>query len=81
MLAKSKLAAAGIDFPLRLGSTSGRFDNGFSWRATVQNYRAVALDKDRHALGLWIEVTVFDPRSGGRSFTLGSIEIARGSGS
>jgi general secretion pathway protein I len=79
MLAKSKLAAAGIDFPLRPGSTSGRFENGYAWQATVRNYRSIALDKDRHVLGFWVEVTVYEPRSTGRSFSLGSIEIAQGS--
>ncbi len=78
MLAKSKLAAAGIDFPLRPGSTSGRFENGYAWEARVRNYRSVALDKDRHVLGFWVEVTVHEPRAGGRSFSLGSIEIAQG---
>jgi type II secretory pathway pseudopilin PulG len=68
MLAKSKL-----------GSTSGRFENGYAWQATVRNYRSIALDKDRHVLGLWVEVTVYEPRSSGRSFSLGSIEIAQGS--
>ncbi|GEO17704.1 hypothetical protein [Microvirga aerophila] len=79
MLAKSKLAAAGIDFPLRPGSTAGRFENGYAWQATVRNYRSIALDKDRRVLGFWVEVTVYEPRSTGRSFSLGSIEIAQGS--
>jgi general secretion pathway protein I len=78
MLAKSKLVAAGIDFPLRPGSTSGRFENGYAWEATVRNYRSIAIDKDRYVLGFWVEVTVHEPRASGRSFSLGSIEIAQG---
>jgi type II secretory pathway pseudopilin PulG len=79
MLARSKLAAAGIDFPLRPGSASGRFHNGYVWQAEVRNYRTVAIDDDRQAVGLWVQVTISDPRSGARTFSLGSVEISHGS--
>jgi type II secretory pathway pseudopilin PulG len=80
MLAKSKLGAAGIDFPLRPGMTSGRFDNGYVWQAEVRNYRTVAIDEDRRVAGLWVQVTVADPRSSARTFSLDSVEIVHGTG-
>jgi hypothetical protein len=77
-LARSKLAAAGIDFPLRPGVVSGNFDNGYSWRAEVRRYRTVGHSEQDVTNAFWVEVTVAPPSSNGRRFlSLGSIELAR----
>lgn len=76
LLAKSKLAAAGVDYPLRPGTTTADVDNGYEWRAVVRNFSAGAASQDQVIVGLWVEVTVSDPRSNGsRSLTLSSVEI------
>jgi type II secretory pathway pseudopilin PulG len=76
VLAKSKLAAAGTDFPLRAGGTSENVENGLAWRATVHPYGGVALTQDRRVNAYWVEVTVTDPSSNGRrSMSLSAIEI------
>ncbi len=78
ILAKSKLAAAGVDFPLQPGVASGQFANGYSWRAEVRNLSTISLDDERQVAGHWVEVTVSDPRFGARTLSLASIEISRG---
>lgn len=75
MLAKSKLAAAGRDFPLRPGTSAGSFGNGWEWRAVLRSAGG-APGENRQVDGLWVEVTVSDGRgSGGQSMTLQSLEI------
>ena len=76
LLAKSKLAAAGVDFPLRPGTAVADTGNGYEWRAVVRNFSAAGSNQDQLTMGLWVDVTVSDPRSNGsRSLTLSSIEI------
>lgn len=75
MLAKSKLAAAGQDFPLRPGTSAGRFDNGWEWRAVLRG-ASDASGETRQVDSLWVEVTVSEGRgTGSRSMTLRSLEI------
>lgn len=38
LLAESKLAAIGIETPLEAGETSGEFERGYRWLATVRPY-------------------------------------------
>jgi type II secretory pathway pseudopilin PulG len=79
VLAKTKLAGAGADFPLRAGETSNVFPNGFAWRAVVRNHAALEVGQDELIAVFWVEVTVSDPRSNNsRSFSLSSLEFARG---
>jgi type II secretory pathway pseudopilin PulG len=78
MLARAKLAAAGVDYPLRPGTTGAELDNGYVWRADVRTFRSIAA-AGRRIQGLSVEVTVSDPRSSGRrSVSLSSIEIVAG---
>jgi type II secretory pathway pseudopilin PulG len=75
-LARSKLAAAGVDFPLRPGATSAAFENGYVWQAVVQPYGTIEVGSGRRIDGFWVEVTIADPRSNGRrSLSLSSLEI------
>jgi type II secretory pathway pseudopilin PulG len=75
-LARSKLAAAGVDFPLRPGVTSAAFENGYVWQAVVRPYGTIDIGSGRRIDGFWIEVTIADPRSNGRrSLSLSSLEI------
>ncbi len=39
LIAESRLAAAGIDIPLRPGETSGTEGERFEWTVSVQDYR------------------------------------------
>jgi type II secretory pathway pseudopilin PulG len=78
MLARAKLAAAGVDYPLRPGTAGAELDNGYVWRADVRTFRSVAA-AGRRIQALSVEVTVSDPRaSGRRSVSLSSIEIVTG---
>ena len=78
VLARAKLAAAGVDYPLRPGTAGAELDNGYVWRADVRPFRSVAA-AGRRIQGLSVEVTVSDPRSSGRrSVSLSSIEIVTG---
>jgi Tfp pilus assembly protein PilV len=74
MLGQSKLAAAGIDYPIRVGRSSGRSESGYVWQADVVSYRTVEGTLSSVARTYWITVTVADPRSG-RSLAFSSIEL------
>jgi type II secretory pathway pseudopilin PulG len=75
ILAKSKLAAAGQDFPLRPGTSAGSFGNGWEWRAVLRS-NGGAPGESQRVDSLWVEVTVSDGRgNGSQSMTLQSIEI------
>ncbi|MBV8535051.1 MAG: type II secretion system protein [Alphaproteobacteria bacterium] len=62
-LAEDKLETAGVTGPLRAGQTEGQFDERFSWRVAVTNYRdkppVGAAAAQPGGMGLFrIEVTV-----------------------
>jgi general secretion pathway protein I len=77
-LARAKLAAAGIDFPLRAGVARGQFGNGYLWRADVRNYRSAAMNRTGSIHAYWVEVTVAEASgAGGRSLSLATIALAR----
>lgn len=77
-LARAKLVAAGIDFPLRAGVVTGAFGNGYLWRAEVRSYRSVPLNKAGALHAYWVEVTVAEPSgTAGRSLSLETIAMAR----
>lgn len=72
-LARSKLAAAGVDFPLVPGSASGAYANGFSWRAEVG---ALSATTQGGAAFYDVRVTILE-NVRGRVFVLRSIESTR----
>lgn len=77
-LARAKLAAAGIDFPLRAGVVMGSFGNGYLWRAEVRSYRSAALNRVASIHAYWVEVTVAEPPgTAGRALSLATIAMAR----
>jgi hypothetical protein len=78
-LAKAKLAAAGVDYPLDVGAVTGTFANGYRWRALVRREGVITAGRGKPVAGFGIEVTVSDPRaSGRRSITLVGFEIEQG---
>ena len=75
-LAKTKLAGAGLDYPLDRGATVGTFENGYSWRVDVRRQGVIPAERGRPVTAYAVEVTVSDPRaSGRRSITLIGFEI------
>ncbi|MGF9759496.1 prepilin-type N-terminal cleavage/methylation domain-containing protein [Microvirga sp. 0TCS3.31] len=77
-LARAKLAAAGIDFPLRAGVVTGSFGNGYLWQAEVRNYRSAPLNKTASVHAYWVEVTVAEPSgTSGRALSLATIALNR----
>ncbi|MER2263865.1 hypothetical protein [Methylobacterium oxalidis] len=77
-LAKGRLAAAGIDYPLRQGSAGGVLPNGYLWRADMDRSARVPLDAGRSAAGYRVAVTVAEPpERGGRALTLRSFVLDR----
>jgi len=77
LLARSKLAEAGISQPLASGVAGGTFPNGFRWQTVI---RPEGRAPGGTTIAYRIEVTIADAAdAGGRSLTLEGIEIERGS--
>lgn len=79
--AESKLAAVGVETPLEEGETSGVFDNGFGWRATIRPYLEAGQEEapDSGAEAYEVAVTVSWDDAGGRgSVTLETLRLAAG---
>ena len=61
LIAESRLAAAGIDIPLRPGETSGTEGERFEWTVSVQDYqpwpgyRSAARDLDAYRVTVTVE--------------------------
>jgi hypothetical protein len=75
LLAKAKIAAAGIDYPLRVGTTGAIAESGYRWQAVVRSFIPPRGEGGVSVSAFWVEVTVSEPRAGGRSLTLASLEI------
>lgn len=75
LLARSKLAAAGVDFPLRPGTTAAAFPNGYGWRADVRSLGAVEIADGRRAAGYEVRVTVSRAPGAGPSVVLSGVEL------
>jgi general secretion pathway protein I len=87
-LAQSRLAAAGVETPLREGEQSGEAADGLRWTVRVEPYRRPGADgafdgagKTRRIAGYWVIVTV--RWSGGvlrpaRSLRLKTMKLAIG---
>lgn len=76
LLARSKLAEAGVLEPLAAGVATGTFPNGYRWRTVVRPHGRA---EGGPAAAYRIEVTIAEGADpGGRSFTLEGIEIERG---
>ena len=73
-LARAKLAAAGVDYPLRPGVVTGVFTNGYRWRAEVRPFRSVATSESTWIRAFWVEVTVISNPQ--RSLSLASVTLA-----
>ncbi|MDR7039564.1 MULTISPECIES: hypothetical protein [Methylobacterium] len=77
-LAKGRLAAAGVDYPLRPGATGGVLPNGYLWRADIARHALVPLGPGSAAAGYRVAVSVAEPpERGGRSLTLHSFVLDR----
>ena len=78
-LAKSKLAAIGVESPLQPGTLTGKFENGYPWRSDVRSDGVITSGGKQPIRAYWIEVTVFDPDAKGRrTVSLTAFEIDRG---
>jgi len=76
MLAKSKLAAAGIEYPIRPGIAEGRFDNGYVWRVEMQLDRPPGNGATLGYRLVRIHATVGDPMlMARRTLTLSSVKL------
>jgi type II secretory pathway pseudopilin PulG len=76
-LARTKLAAAGVDYPLRPGVATGVFTNGYLWRAEVRHFRSIATSESTQIRAFWVEVTVAAPAPNNRrSLSLASVAMA-----
>jgi general secretion pathway protein I len=78
MLAQTKLASAGVEYPLGSGRTGGELSNGYVWQADMRRYGPVR-SRGSPAEGYWVEVTVADPRSNGsRAVSLATVVLVPG---
>ena len=76
MIAQDRLASAGVDYPLRQGTTGGALANGYVWRAEIRRYGS-PLQRSPTLQGYWVEVTVADPHSNGsREVSLATLVLA-----
>jgi prepilin-type N-terminal cleavage/methylation domain-containing protein len=79
LIARSKIAAAGVDFPLRAGAAARGLEDGFPWSAEVEPYGSARLESGGLVRAFRVRVTVSDPRSASRALSLFTIALARGS--
>jgi general secretion pathway protein I len=78
MLAQTKLASAGVEYPIGPGRIGGEFPNGYVWQADMRRY-GPAPRRNSPAEGYWVEVTVADPRSNGsRAVSLATVVLVPG---
>ena len=78
MLATSKLAAIGVDLPLEPGVTSGSFQNGYGWRASVRLDRPVGPEGRSGMAVFAVAITVFDPEADDQQISLATLELGPG---
>ncbi len=58
LLAKSKLAAVGIETPLHVGETAGRFDSRYQWRLNIYPHEDDGLQAYDASTGAAVFLTV-----------------------
>ena len=83
-LARSRLAAAGVEARLQEGEEGGETPDGFTWATRVERYRppgadAFAAGASRKVAGYWVTVTVRwrgGPLQGARSLELKTLKLA-----
>lgn len=77
-LAESRLAALGVEQPLREGVMSGELDRRFRWQALVQPYRETAADESQLKFVLYRATVAVDWDDGGRAqrIELSSLRLA-----
>ncbi len=81
MLARSKLAAVGIEEPLYIGRTDGETDEGFRWQVTVSAYENQNHQGVRGQTPVWVEARVdWGKEDSGQSVILGTIRLMAGGG-
>lgn len=79
LLAKSKLAAAGIEYPLSVGTIGGTFTNGYRWQAKIYRHGIIESASGRSVRAFQVQVTVAEPIGAGeRTISLAGVEIDRG---
>ena len=80
VIAQSRLAALGVEFPLEEGTSSGSVDDTFHWRVIVRPYVEDALPAGQGIpTPLRVDVEIFWEEGGGaRSLSLASMRLARG---
>ena len=78
ILAKSRLAAAGIEFPLTPGTTGGTLPNGYRWQAEIRVHGRVEGGSGWSVSAYRVEVTVAETgEPGARTLSLAGVEIDR----
>lgn len=60
LLAESKLAAIGVEEPLKEGSYTGKFDDDFSWQLKVVPYRDATQKEDANPANALFPVQLFE---------------------
>ena len=81
VIAQSRLAALGVEYPLQEGTFSGSVDDTFHWRVIVRPYVDDQLPAGSGVpLPLSVDVEIFWEEGGGaRSLSLTSMRLAQGS--
>jgi general secretion pathway protein I len=76
-LAQSMLARVGTDIPIRVGTSEGRFDNGFTWRLSILPF---ADGTDQSAVPVVAEkvtvAVVWNSGANERSISLATIKLS-----
>ncbi len=60
LLAESKLAAIGVEEPLKEGTYSGKFDDDFSWQLVVKPFHDATLKKNPDTPSAFLPVQLFE---------------------
>jgi prepilin-type N-terminal cleavage/methylation domain-containing protein len=79
LLGRSKIAAAGVDFPLHAGAAARGLEGGYPWSAAVEPYGSLRTKSGGLVQAFRIRVTVSDPRSASRALSFSTIALVPGS--
>jgi type II secretory pathway pseudopilin PulG len=76
LLGQTKLAAAGVDFPLRPGTTARNLENGLAWWAEVRLQRTARLTDGGVVRSYKVRITVADPSApNGRAVSFTTVAL------
>ena len=78
MLAETRLASVGVEAPLEAGESTGRFDDDYRWRLTVEPYTEAEMDAAVEIYRIAVTVSWDEGRNAERAVTLQTLRLGPG---